>query len=159
MDGVARLIPLTLVASGLSIHKDMSLTKASGLRAAPTSFPLVSQALFLCRDLINILAVFLLPAALAPRLRSLLRLGPEVAATVAQFLCPFVAQLAQTWVHVLGLTFYNSPEATPRERVDSVGRQFGKAYAARVSRTMVVYSAGGTLNRALLQWVRVGQAV
>ena len=54
------------------------------------------------------------------------------------------------WVHVLGLTFYNIPDALPRSRVREVGRLFGKAYAARVSRTAVVYSAGGTLNRVLV---------
>lgn len=155
VDGIAKLIPLTLVASGLSIVKDTSLTKASGLRAAPASFPLASQALFVCRDLLNILAVFLLPPALAPRLHTLLRLGPEVAAAVAQFLCPFVGQIAQTWVHLLGLTFYNSPDASPLDRAQAVASQFGKAYAARASRTAVVYSAGGTLNRALLQWSSV----
>ena len=150
VDGAAKLIPLTLVASGLSIHKDTSLTKASGLQPPSASFPLISQALFLCRDLINILAVFLLPPTLARRLQT--RLGPSAAAAVAQFLCPFFAQIAQTWVHVLGLSYYNSPDAPPLHRARAVARQFGKAYAARAGRTAVVYSAGGTLNRALLQW-------
>ena len=149
--GVAKLIPLTLVASTLSIHKDMSLALASGQRA-PAPFPLASKVLFLGRDLINIAAVFLLPPALTPRLQSLLRLGPAAAIVAAQFLCPFLAQLLQTFVHLLGLTFYNRPDATPAERVREVRSQFAKAYAARVSRTAVVYSAGGTLNRALLAW-------
>lgn len=63
---------------------------------------------------------------------------------------PRPARLSRRWVHLLGLTFYNSPEASPRARVGEVGRLFGKAYAARVSRTAVVYSAGGTLNRLLV---------
>lgn len=153
--GVAKLIPLALVASTLSIHKDMSLTLASGQRA-PAPFPLASKVLFLGRDLINIAAVFLLPPALTPRLQSLLRLGPTAAIVAAQFLCPFLAQLAQTFVHLLGLTFYNRPDAAPAERVREVRSQFAKAYAARVSRTAVVYSAGGTLNRALLAWAGHG---
>ena len=82
----------------------------------------------------------------------------HLAATLAQFICPFVAQIAQTLVHLLGLSLYNSPLASPRERARAVGEQFAKAYAARASRTAVVYSAGGTLNRVLQSTVSGGAA-
>jgi hypothetical protein len=86
-----------------------------------------------------------------------LRIGPDAAATAAYFVCPFVVQFFQTWVHLLGLTFYNLPEASAWARWSAISMQFGKAYAARASRTAVLYSAGGTLNRALLLAVGAGR--
>jgi hypothetical protein len=149
IQGAARLVAITFVASALSVHKDTQLAIANGQRVA-ASFPLLSQLLFLCRDLINTAAVFLLPTALTPHLQALLHIGPETAATTSQFICPLVAQLVQTFVHLLGLTFYNNPTLSTPAHVATVGRQFGKSYTARVSRTAFAYSVGGTLNRMLL---------
>ena len=146
---VPRLAVVSSVATGLSIHKDTQLAQAAGVREVG-KFPLISQFFFLCRDVINTACVFLLPGIVAARVRLLFGLSAAAASVAAQFLCPLIGQLFQTSSHLLGLTFYNLPDASALERARTVGRQFGKSYVVRMTRTAVAYCIGGTINTALL---------
>merc|ERR1712060_660820 len=68
---------------------------------------------------------------------------------VAQLATPCAMQLAITPIHLLGLNLYNTPVATPSDRMKAVAKNCPEATGVRMLRFFWAYGVGGLVNKAL----------
>merc|ERR1712228_916617 len=115
--------------------------------------PMTTYGTFLFRDALIIGAGFILPAMVAGGLSSK---GVEqpTAEKVAQLATPCGMQLAITPIHLLGLNLYNTPVATPSDRMKAVAKNCPEATGVRMLRFFWAYGVGGLVNKALNERAR-----
>lgn len=116
-----------------------------GTSTIKRSIPAASYALFALRDSITIFASFNLPPVVAPMLSKEVEKVME-RASVAQILVPAAVQIVSTPLHLWGLDLYNRPEATLRERVRQVGKNWVGSTTARMGRIVPAFGFGGVVN-------------
>lgn len=69
--------------------------------------------------------------------------------SIAQFLAPAGIQIFSTPLHLLGLDLYNRKSAAWGERMEKVGKEWGKSTAARMGRIIPAFGVGGVVNRCV----------
>jgi hypothetical protein len=152
--GPAKFLATSTANLSLTMLKDSQFTKMFGTATSARPVPPLSYALFAFRDCMTVYASFNLPPLIAP----LLPLSSATEeyfsrASAAQFLAPAAVQLVSTPCHLYGLDLYNRPSAgeggkrvTVRERLEKVGRDWGKSSAARMCRIVPAFGFGGVVN-------------
>ena len=126
----------------LGIFKDRYLAQMFGTGC--TKFSKISYGLFVARDSIIVGSSFNGPLVLSPILQEKLGWGKELADTVTQ-LCPGLAQIFATPIHLIGLDFYNRPDIAFARRFDGLIRRMVEPLMARMARQIYVFGIGGIL--------------
>ncbi|KAL8722023.1 MAG: hypothetical protein Q9225_001399 [Loekoesia sp. 1 TL-2023] len=143
--GLSKFLATSSVNMSLCLYKDSQFTQMFGTIAAKRSIPKASYSLFALRDSLTVFASFNLPPLVAPML------SKEVEkvmsrASLAQILAPAAVQVVSTPLHLWGLDLYNRPEASLRERVKQVGKNWVGSTAARMGRIVPAFGFGGVVN-------------
>ncbi|KAJ3414154.1 hypothetical protein HDV05_007016 [Chytridiales sp. JEL 0842] len=164
-----KFVGTSLANVSLSAVKDVYFTRAfakeTAAPAAPTTtttkgapaaaaasavikkkVPFRSYSLYTIRDSLTIFASFNLPGLLASHLNENYSVPLTQARTFAQLFTPCAVQLTSSPLHLLGMDFYNRPQATVGERVSFIKREYVKTTAARIGRIFPAYGIGGVAN-------------
>jgi len=153
-----KLFGATGAYTSSSIAKDVAFAKMFSKAAETASevkraVPMATYGTFLFRDALIIGAGFILPAMVAGGLSSK-GIEQPTAEKVAQLATPCAMQLAITPIHLFGLNLYNTPVATPAERMKAVAKNCPEATGVRMARFFWAYGVGGLVNRALNERAR-----
>lgn len=132
----------------LTLLKDRYFTKAFGKELSVKPVPFLSSATYTSRDLLTIYASFNLPPKLAPHIE---RLGFTYgsAQNIAQLITPISMQIVSTPLPLLGMNYYNSPNATLKERLLFIRKEYFNTVIARMMRIGVAYGFGQILNKSI----------
>ncbi len=150
LHGAIKLLGTTAVNMGAGVAKDAAFAKMFGAQSsAPPPVPRATLGLFAFRDLLTIGAAFTVPQVLATALVSSGTMDESHAAESAQLMSPIGMQLILTPLHLLALSMYNEPAATPAERAAAISRTAPSATLARMGRFGAAYGVGGLMNTAL----------
>lgn len=142
-----KFIVTTVTNMGLCIYKDRAFTRLFGAASATHALPKLSYLLFAARDSLTIAASFNAPAYFAPLLQeSSWKVSETTASTVAQLLCPAVAQFFSTPVHLYALDLYNRPGANLAMRSQLIKKEYFKSSLARIARIGPAFGIGGVGN-------------
>jgi hypothetical protein len=158
--GTAKFAVSSATNVGLCIYKDQAFVRLFGpLGAIPRPVPLPSYLLFAARDCLTIFASFNVPPLLGPVVTQRLsaRWQKYVSGqTIAQFAAPAAVQFVSTPVHLLGLDFYNRPDAgrgSPAiswaDRLAAVRKNWAVSSAARICRILPAFGVGGVVNMSV----------
>jgi hypothetical protein len=134
------LIGTTCVNTTLGILKDRYLAQMFG--SGPVQFPLSSYGFFTGRDLVIIGASFHGPQYVTPWFREKTGWDYDNANTLAQLLCPGLAQIVATPLHIMGLDVYNRPTLTFAERMKGMLKRILEPLGVRMCRQMYVFGLG-----------------
>ncbi|RHY08082.1 hypothetical protein DYB25_009191 [Aphanomyces astaci] len=141
-----KLIGTTAVNVTLCVAKDREYARMFGL-FAPTKFPLASLGLFAMRDALSVGATFVAPPMVSHLFEAQLGMSESSAHSTALLVCPSLAQLISTPLHLLSLDLYNHKVATPHARLAFISKEYIKSAAARISRTLPAFGVGGIGNK------------
>merc|ERR1740138_1250089 len=153
-----KLVVATGAYTASSIFKDVAFAKmfskaADAAKPVQRAVPMATYGTFLFRDALIIGAGFILPAMVAGGLSSK-GIEQPTAEKVAQLATPCAMQLAITPIHLFGLNLYNTPVATPAERMKAVAKNCPEATGVRMARFFWAYGVGGLVNKALNERAR-----
>lgn len=147
---IDRTVPQLALSTGanmtMSIAKDRAFARAFGV-ILPTRLPASSYACWLGRDVISMFFFFTLP----PLLNDVFSKSnmSDTAALASRFLCPIVAQLFTTPLHLLGFDLYNRGSVPLVTRISLIGSKFPATIAARITRIVPSYSFGSVCNASI----------
>ena len=147
-DEIPKLIGISFTNISACVSKDAILAKMFG--KAPGAVPLITYALFTCRDVMTVAASFSAPEKISKWMETCLDVATERGDSIAQLLCPVLAQIFSTPIHLLGLSFFNSPNDTPRERASNIKGLYCSALQGRMARILPAFGFGGISNK----WAR-----
>jgi len=111
-----------------------------------SAFPMASYLAFFARDLATVGASFNMPSPVSKLLQDEFGLSRAKADKTAQVLCPVMIQTFTTPMHLLGLDYYNRPQATGLQRAAEVMKHYNKSVAARMARIAPAFGFGGIGN-------------
>ncbi|ETV98849.1 hypothetical protein H310_08350 [Aphanomyces invadans] len=148
-----KLIGTTAVNVSLCVAKDREYARMFGL-IAPTKFPITSLGLFAMRDALSVGATFVAPPLVSHLFENQLGASPSASHSAALLLCPSLAQLVSTPLHLLSLDLYNHKVATPQARLAFISKEYIKSAAARISRTLPAFGVGGIGNKHMRERMR-----
>ncbi|GAA5797366.1 hypothetical protein HPULCUR_002750 [Helicostylum pulchrum] len=141
-----KFMATTVINMSLCIYKDKAFARMFGV-AASHSMPKLTYFLFAARDSLTIAASFNAPAYITPLMRdSDWNVSEKTMSTVAQLLCPAVAQIFSTPVHLYALDLYNRPGATGTMRTQLIRKEYLKSTLARIGRIGPAFGVGGVGN-------------
>merc|ERR1712014_349558 len=119
-----KLVGTTAAYTASSIVKDVAFAKmfskesaAAATNAVKRAVPLTTYGTFLFRDSLIIGAGFIFPQIVSRGIQSSTEMERAHADKVAQLATPMGMQIFITPIHLLGLNFYNTPQATLGERL------------------------------------------
>jgi hypothetical protein len=142
-----KFLGTTIANMTTCIYKDRAFTRMFGT-VAPKGLPLASYGMFVSRDALTIAASFNMPGTVAAEFQQRgLILDDERAANAAQLLCPAAVQLVSCPLHLLGLDFYNRPNASLSSRLKFIYDIYFKTTFTRIVRIGPAFGIGGIGNR------------
>ena len=130
---------------GLSVLKDLYLTRTFGTGQV-RKVPFRSYSLYTIRDSLTIYASFNLPTILSQNLVAS-GIDPKWADVGAQLVTPCAIQLSSSPLHLLGMDFYNRPQASTPDRVVFIKKEYFATTLARIGRIFPAYGIGGVANK------------
>lgn len=131
----------TIVNSSMGILKDRFLATMFG--KGPATFPLNSYINFIARDSVIVGASFNGPLLVSPWLqRNFSGMSKDSCDVVAQLGCPAAAQIIGTPIHMLGLDFYNRPQASLATRILEAVKSSYAPIGVRMVRQCYVFGFG-----------------
>lgn len=145
------LLATTVVNTTLGIFKDRYLAKMFG--TGSVVFPKSSLALFTGRDMIIVGASFNGPQFLAPVLQEHTNMEKDTSEMVAQLMCPGLAQIFATPVHIMGLDLYNRPNVSMTEHFNGLVRRSLDPLAVRMCRQIYVFGVGSIAVKKMSTWL------
>ncbi|KAJ3315379.1 hypothetical protein HDU76_002212 [Blyttiomyces sp. JEL0837] len=170
-----KFIGASIANVSLSVMKDLYFTRAFGKvtaspvtptpSPAPTTtttttikstpppsslrpVPFRSYSLYTLRDTLTIFASFNMPILVSDLLiKSNTVSSRPTADLYAQLITPCAVQIVSTPLHLLGMDYYNSPNANVSQRVKFIGREYVATTLARMGRIFPAYGIGGVANK------------
>lgn len=147
------LLFTTIANMGACFYKDSELARICG-KGPRREFPKMGYLNLAMRDMLSMGSTFTLPPVLGTLLKTA-GMPSSLASNIAQTSCPVLAQTVQAPFHLMALSYYNSPDFTFSERIQSVKQLYKGTVLARMARALPCYGAGGVLNTNL-QTMMVG---
>ena len=103
---------------------------------------MTSYGFFTARDMVIVGASFNGPPVLAPVLEEKTGWSRETSDMVAQLMCPGIAQIFATPLHILGLDMYNRPTVSWSEHFKGLVRRSLDPLGVRMCRQIYVFGVG-----------------
>ncbi|KAJ3067728.1 hypothetical protein HDU98_009062 [Podochytrium sp. JEL0797] len=147
-----KFLASSVTNTGLTIWKDSLLTKWYG-QGTPRPVGLKSYSCFGFRDSLTMAAAFTFPPILSGWLQKEdgLAWKKGTADVACQLFMPCAFQFVTTPVHLLGLDFYNRPDAQKAGgamgRVRAIGKEYLPSTFARMGRILPAFGFGGVINK------------
>ena len=144
-DVLPKLLMVTFSNMAASVAKDRAFAVQFGGKGKGV-VRMVSLLLWTIRDVMTIATAFIFPPKVGLLLEGYgMPLGHAV--NFAQFLCPIIAQIFLTPLHILGLDYYNHPDDMFRHRAVRVTRLYPSTAMVRMVRMGCAYGIGGIGNK------------
>lgn len=150
--GISPTVPVLLASTTgnmlMSSAKDFAFARRFSV-APPRAAPLAMLLCFLLRDGLSSAAFFTMPPRLSSELQARVGWSRGTSDVAAQLVMPVAMQVPCSPLHLLGLDVYNTPHASPVERLTRVAQQLPATTAARAIRIVPAFGLGGILNKRM----------
>mmetsp|Transcript_281 Transcript_281/g.764 ORF Transcript_281/g.764 Transcript_281/m.764 type:complete len:289 (-) Transcript_281:51-917(-) len=137
------------------IAKDRAFARMYGV-TAPKAMPFTSYGLFFSRDVLAMAFIFTLPPLIKPQIKKAVEDGTfpgteAQADLLTRLSTPVISQLFTTPLHLLGLSWYNSPDATLGGHAKQLADTYPSTVMLRMLRIIPAFSVGGVVNSSMRQ--------